>query len=205
LNRQLVTEYIEKLAAEGELKKWNVAIYSNSSSASRTRKLGGGLSINVANRSKMKGESSVNIKALVSLGDMVADMPELKTSARPDDGKITQALLQIERSKHSVTAGVGLLGIYVIDKTSTPQAKHSNNREPINATEDLVGYFMVFPETSSVNNATYFAPNISAQETDFEDIDDPYSEDEVEEDDVQTAQLTGNDYSTRSIHEGGPL
>ena len=184
LERGLVTEYIQKLTGEGELLTWNVAIYSNSSKAAKTRPLAGGVEIRVANRSKMKGESNVNIKALVSLGDMVADMPELKVSARPEGGKITQALLQIERSKHAQTSGIGLLGIYVIDKISAPQSKHSDNREPIEADEDLVGYFMVFPETKSRNNATYYAPNISAQETDFEDIDDPYSEDDMEEEEA---------------------
>lgn len=182
LQKGLLTGYIKNLNAEGELLDWNIAIYSNQIKQAREVKLRPGVSVRTANRSRMAGENNLNIKTLISLGDMVADKPSLKTKAKNPDQKINEAALHHERAQDIETAGRGLLGIYIIDKDSTPPERFAEQREPLGVNHDLVGLFFVFPETSSSFNATYYTPNLAAQETNFEVIDDdPYDDEDEDE------------------------
>ena len=176
LSEKLLTEYLSKMSSEGELLNWNVVIYSNKSKNAPTYDFGAGLTVRMANRSKMKDEANVNIKTLISLGDMVADEPGIKLAVKKN-GKITEAALHRQRSINPVVSGIPLLGFYVIDRNSEPGARYADSREPLNTEHDLVGLFFVFPETKSSQNATYFAPNLMHREVDFEEVEDPYSED----------------------------
>jgi hypothetical protein len=181
LQKKLLTRYIRNLNAEGELLDWNIAIYSNQVRNAKSRELAPGITVRTANRSRMSRENNLNIKTLISLGDMVADKPELKAKAKNSDQKVNEAGLHHVRALDADTAGKGLLGIYIIDKDSEPPARFAGQRESLGVNHDLVGLFFVFPETSSNFNATYYTPNLAAQETSFEDIDDdPYDEDEEE-------------------------
>lgn len=182
LDSGLINDYIDNLNSEGELAKWNVAFYSNKKQSAKQFDFGDGFSVRMATRSRMKDEENINIKTLISLGDMVADKPGLKTKAKVDSkggaSKVTEAGLHFQRATDPETAGRGLLGIYVIDKDSMPANTESQFREGLGAHHDLVGFFLVFPGTESKFNVTYVAPNLSVQEVEFETIDDdPYEED----------------------------
>lgn len=183
LNPSLVTKYIENLNSENELLEWNVAIYSNKTKTAVEKNLGHGVSVKMATRSKMRDEPNTNIKTLISLGDMVADKPALKLAARVvgEGGiaRISEASLHHQRAIDPELEKVGLLGIYVIDKNSEPANQNSESREKLGTSEDLIGFFLVFPGTDSNYNVTYMVPNLSALETEFEEIDDdPYDDDE---------------------------
>lgn len=175
LRKDLVLKYIQELNEEVELLNWNVVIYSNNKRDARAVSLPGGISVKVANRSRMAREQNVNIKTLISLGDMVADKPELKKAALNQKGKVSEAALRSKRNNDSDLKDIPLLGIYLIDKDSTPAAGNSN-REPLGQPHDLVGYYLVFPETDSKRNVTYRGPDLSPEEIDFEVVDDPYTE-----------------------------
>lgn len=179
LRKDLVLKYIQELNKEGELLIWNVAIYSNNKRDAREVHFPGGVSVKVANRSRMAREQNINIKTLISLGDMVADKPELKKAAQNSKGKVSEAALRAKRNNDGDVKDIPLLGLYVIDKNSLPAAGNSN-REPLNQAHDLVGYYLVFPETDSSKNVTYRGPDLTPEEIDFEVVDDPYT-DEGEE------------------------
>jgi hypothetical protein len=183
MQSDLVNKYIENLNSEGELTSWNVALYSNQK-GEKEFDLGSGLKVKMANRSKMRTDSeTINIKTLISLGDMVADKPSLKEVAKgqvPDGKKISETNLRYAREHDADTRGVGLLGIYVIDKDSVPTNAKSDNRVPLESALDLIGVYLVFPETKSDFNVDYVAPNIKPEEVEFEDIDEIPGEDELD-------------------------
>ena len=184
MQSDLVNKYIENLNAEGELKSWNVALYSNQRGA-KEFELGSGIKVRMANRSKMRGDSeTINIKTLISLGDMVADKPSLKDVAKglvSKGEKVSETELRFAREHDPDTKGVGLLGIYVIDKDSVPANLKSDSRVPLDSELDLIGVYLVFPETDSEFNVDYVSPNIKPEEVDFEDIDDIPGEEELDE------------------------
>lgn len=182
LQKNLVSSYISNLNTEGELEKWNIVIYSNSKQAAPSFELSPGHIVRMASRSKMKGEENINIKALISLGDMVADKPSLKVGAiNPETNKVSEAKLWERRRGDVETRNTPLLGIYIIDKDSAP-SPNRRYRESLNSNNHLVGYFMVFPETSSSFNSTYLAPNLGDIESNIEDPDDPFILGDDEED-----------------------
>jgi len=184
LQSELVNKYIKNLNSEKELTSWNVALYSNNR-GKKEFDLGSGLKVKMANRSKMRGDSeTINIKTLISLGDMVADKPSLKDTAKglvKEGKKISETELRFAREHDPDTKGVGLLGIYVIDKDSVPANAKSQSRVALESTMDLIGIYLIFPDTKSKFNVEYVAPNIKPEEVDFEDIDEVIGEDEVDE------------------------
>jgi len=182
LQKDLVNTYISNLNTEGELEQWNIVIYSNSKQNAPTFNLSPNQSIRMASRSKMKGEENINIKALISLADMVADKPSLRNGAvNPQTNKVSEAKLWERRRADAETCNTPLLGIYIIDKDSTPNPNRQF-RESLNSENHLVGYFMVFPETKSRFNSTYMAPNLGDIEGIIEDPDDPFILGDDEED-----------------------
>jgi hypothetical protein len=185
MQSDLVNKYIENLNSEGELNHWNVALYSNQK-GSKYFDLGSDLKVKMANRSKMRGGSeTINIKTLISLGDMVADKPSLKKVAKElvaEGKKVSETELRHAREHDPETKGVGLLGIYVIDKDSVPaNFKPESSRVPLESALDLVGVYLIFPRTQSKFNVDYVSPNIKPEEVDFEDIDEIPEEDELDE------------------------
>jgi hypothetical protein len=184
LQSELVNKYIKNLNSEKELTSWNVALYSNNR-GKKEFDLGSGLKVKMANRSKMRGDSeTINIKTLISLGDMVADKPSLKDTAKglvKEGKKISETELRFAREHDPDTKGVGLLGIYVIDKDSVPANAKSQSRVALESTMDLIGIYLIFPDTKSKFNVEYVAPNIKPEEVDFEDIDEVIGEDDVDE------------------------
>jgi hypothetical protein len=199
MQSKLVNKYIENLNSEGELNSWNVVLYSNQR-GSKEFDLGSGLKVKMANRSKMRGESeTINIKTLISLGDMVADKPSLKKVAKgliAEGKKVSETELQYARKHDPETKGVGLLGIYVIDKDSMPANLKSESRVPLESELDLIGIYLIFPETKSKFNVDYVSPNIKPEEVDFEDIDEIPEEEELDEE-LEKAENLATDGVTK--------
>ena len=181
LESSKLLNYIEKLKNEGELKKWNIVLYSNRKKAAQTYKVTDQISIKLANRSRMD-EETINIKALISLKDMIADKPQILKNDINGGGKITEAALWKLRKEEPDLVEKGLLGIYIIDKDSAP---NSPLRVTLGTTHHLVGYFLVFPETESKHNVSYEAPNLTQVAEAIEvDIDDPFANEAEEEADA---------------------
>jgi hypothetical protein len=181
LESSKLLNYIEKLKNEGELKKWNIVLYSNRKKAAQTYKVTDQISVKLANRSRMD-EETINIKALISLKDMIADKPQILKNDSNGGGKITEAALWKLRKEEPALVEKGLLGIYIIDKDSAP---NSPLRVTLGTKHHLVGYFLVFPETESKHNVSYEAPNLTQVAEAIEvDIDDPFANEAEEEADA---------------------
>jgi hypothetical protein len=167
-------DYILGRNAESELVSWNIAFYSNRRPSARTVELASGLKVNVANRARMKpaaGETRIDIKTLMSIGDTVADAPELKKLALEKDGTLKFSRLKTLRNQNHVTTGTPLLGVYLIDKDSKPDTEESAKvRQNLEAEHDIVGLYFVFPESKSSTAISYKAANLDKLE-DFEEID----------------------------------
>ena len=187
-----VLDYVRKLGVEGELSLWNVVVYSNNKKAAPTYSLTKTVGIRMANRSRMQ-EPTINIKALISLRDMIADKPEIAKKATDPNAKLTEAELWRLRKLDPELAGKGVLGIYIIDKDSEPQ-KPSDIRAKLDTQHHLVGYFLVFPETESKHNVSYEAPNLAQiAEAIEEDTDDPYADEAQEEFDAMQPAENGKE------------
>ena len=170
-----IAEYINNLRRSGELEKWNVAFYNNSRTTAKSFPLNESTQLRMANRSQMKSEKDPNridIKTLISIGDMVADKPQLKDVHRAKYGpNLRQAGLQHLRNNDPELRGVPLLGIYIIDKDSTPSASESNHRVALNSPEHIVGLYFVFPETENPNAAAFFTANLK-ERAELEELDE---------------------------------
>jgi hypothetical protein len=119
---------------------------------------------------------SIDIKTLISVGDLVADAPHLKQEQKKEDGTLKKSDLLGARALDGATAGRGLLGVYLIDPQSKPTFKESlNDRVPLNLETPLVALYFVFPETKNVSAADFYIPNLldkaelEAADSDLED------------------------------------
>ena len=174
VSREPLLKYVQGRNEEGELLEWNVAIYSNSRKTAKPITLGAGVTVRVANRAQLKSgleTDRYDIKTLMSVGDTVADAPELKAKAMKAEGQLRYAALKELRRHHGTTAGKALLGIYIIDKDSAPDnAKSEAVRKPLDSEEHLVGLYIVFPESRSQQAVDYLIPDLRAFEN-FEEVD----------------------------------
>lgn len=175
LQYDAISKYVNNLRKSGELEKWNVAFYNNGRQTAPEFEFAGGLKLRMANRAQMKSEKDPNridIKTLISVGDMVADKPALKDKCRSDFGPgLKQAALQKLRNDDVDLRGVPLLGIYVIDKDSTPSAAESKHRVPLKAGEHVVGLYFVFPQTDNPDAAVFYTANL-IELADLEELDE---------------------------------
>lgn len=172
LQSEPINKYIKNLAAEGELLSWNIAIYSNNRQAAKQVAISPKINVRAATRAPLSSEKSrIDIKTLISVGDMVADNPELKNQAKAQDGGLLkQSTLHLLRKRDVSTQGVPLLGIYLIDRDSVPENAAKGLRKPLGAKHDLVGLFIVFPEAKSYKGAEYHMANI-ADRAELEEVD----------------------------------
>jgi hypothetical protein len=172
LQAQPINSYINALVAEGELLDWNVAVYSNARQSAKDVDLIPGISVRAATRAPLVAEKDrIDIKTLISVGDMVADNTQLKDQAKAaDGGLLKQSTLHLLRKQDQQTRGVPLLGIYLIDKDSQPDNASKGIRKPLDAHENLVGLYIVFPEAQSYKGVDYFMANI-ADRAELEELD----------------------------------
>jgi hypothetical protein len=182
VSKEPLSKYILGRNEEGELLEWNVVVYSNARTTAKTIDLGQGISVRAANRAQMSSAvetGRIDIKTLMSIGDVVADAPELKSEGSNPEGSLSYASLKKLRRENPVTAGKGLLGIYLIDKDSKPaNVRSANERKNLDAEEDLVGLYFVFPDSKSQRAVDYVVPDLSAFENQ-EELDDESDPDEM--------------------------
>lgn len=161
LQSDKLCEYIEKLNLSNELLHWNIAIYSNAKASAPKYPLTAGMNLGMANRSKIRSVTDViDIKTLISVGDLVADQPNLKEACKKPDGTLRKRDLLAARKTDSVTKEKGLLGIYLIDPKSKPLLRESAERAPLSLEIPLVGLYFVFPETKNPEAAVFVTANL---------------------------------------------
>jgi hypothetical protein len=170
-----IEKYVTALRKTGELEKWNVAFYSNTKRDARKIDITDSLALRMANRAQMSSEKDprrIDIKTLISVGDMVADKPILKDKCRARYGPgLKQSALQKMRHDDVELSDRPLLGIYVIDKDSVPSAADSNHRVPLNVAHHVVGLYFIFPQTDNPNAAVYYTANLE-ERADLEELDE---------------------------------
>lgn len=157
LNSQAIIRYVEGQRAYGSLDRWNVVVLGVDDSDAGSLDLGLGSPAGLIRRSRLNiaGLPYANIKALMSKVDRVADMAELDAVA---------ASLSNEELQQKRPEGVGLLALYPIQAESKP-ARDDSRRVSLDATDDLIGVGLVFPEAvGKLGDVEYVAafaePNI---------------------------------------------
>lgn len=179
LQRGFITKYIEDLNEVGELTSWNVVFHDSNDANARRVDVGGGLSVGVAIRSQLATNQDpfrYDIKALIGAGDILDDEPPLKAEVIRKEGSLTKLGAISKRRESALTNSTPLLGIYLIDKVSAPASKNSALRKPINASDDLVGLYFVFPQSNSDDAGDFMiAPNLEP-DSPIEEIDNETEE-----------------------------
>ena len=172
LQSDKISSYVKRLNADDELLTWNIAIYSNAKKSAPTEILTDGITVGMANRSKLITEHEIiDIKTLISVGDLVADVPSLRAAVRSDKGTLRKSDLLAQRRLHDDTKGRGLLGIYVIDPKSKVSLRESHEREKLDLETPLVGLFFIFPDSNNPNAAVFVTPNLQDQ-AELEELDE---------------------------------
>lgn len=143
LESSLVTGFIDKSLEAGENRylDWNVLIISPAGRVrTAERPLGSHKQIPTIVRSRLKATPGpiADIKALMSLGDMVADLGAL-------NGKGSESWKEAEVLRNEKQAPPLLL-LYPIDRVSEP-VRTNGVRTPMNAVTDILGMALIFPET----------------------------------------------------------
>ena len=143
-----VITWIEKIAAEGKLEKWNVVLAGKGSDRNSIWDSPVGPVNKVSRtRKKVKNESDtvINIGVLRDPGDIVADV-DLEGQTQEVVKLITKFKSKYAKEARSL-AGLDAtpqLLVYVIDKDSKV-SKESETRENLNAVEDIVGICLNIP------------------------------------------------------------
>jgi len=179
LNSKQIINYINLCLESNELSKWNVYLFDYQSQSTQHTNFEFREGLNVARivRSRLRSESDVaNIHHLTSLSDVVIDMPKSFESKVSELSKAKAPLSKwFNLRSDSAYSKNGLLGLYVIDKDSSPLARHTK-RAQLAASEHVLGIAFYFPK-SDIQGAglDYVGPNpymIDLQE----DLDDMEAE-----------------------------
>jgi len=172
LQSDKISSYVEKLNDDGELVSWNVAIYSNAKNSAPEIDLSEAIRVGMANRAKLNTEhATIDIKTLISVGDLVADVPSLRAEVRSKSGTLKKSDLLAKRREHEDTRNRGLLGVYVIDPKSKVSLRDSHEREKLDLETPLVGLFFVFPDSKNPNSFEFVAPNLE-DKAELEELDE---------------------------------
>jgi hypothetical protein len=175
LNPELLLGYIKEQNELASLRKWGVAVISDSGGGSGRRTIGD-LDLNLIRRTRLNlPDPYANIKALVSRIDRAADVPLSRNEIRqliPSDTDPGYA-----RLRHDYLDRVGLLCIYPISKNSVPRPTTMQpgrkQRVPLEAVDDVIGLCLYFPEDES--NAAfrykYIAADVSGISLDSDEPD----------------------------------
>ncbi|WP_432564795.1 Z1 domain-containing protein [Kineococcus sp. SYSU DK003] len=177
LDRELVLNYIAKERESGSLERWSVAVMSAPNADLGTVRLGG-LDFGRIARAQLSSGSleRADIKTLMSKDHRVVDLDITPAAARG----MAEHELMTARNDDPIAHERGLLLIYPIDPTSTPDAANTK-RKPLNATADVIGMALVFPgNAESRVKMTHVTVNLTPAE-----VESP--------DDAELAELTGQD------------
>ena len=146
----LLTEWVEKQTAKGEMLKWNVLLcgvkITEQTPADKVWHLENGISIGKINRScKTDSEDRVNIGVLSGKKDYVADITKEMLDPQQWNSMISGKAISNEYKTYRELAGVAktpLFLIYMIDRNSKAS---SNDRTDLHMDMDLIGITMVTP------------------------------------------------------------
>jgi hypothetical protein len=152
-----LNEYIgqQNTVEPGSLAEWNVAVIGSASGELSDHPLGTLGRVSTVRRSKLNtGETTADIKALMSRADAAIDLPPGTVPSGADWEAIKGA-------RHSTfQQGRALLLLYPINRESSPELTRPG-RVPLDAKRDVMGVGIVFPEPEQPVVAGYVrAPNI---------------------------------------------
>ncbi|MFF9360660.1 Z1 domain-containing protein [Streptomyces griseoluteus] len=160
----LITGYIRKrVKAADSLRRWNVAIVGNP--AGESFSLTDRVSVGLSTRARLAVTTTdpyfADIKTLMSRRDAAVDLDG-------DTARLTEQ--QIMDLRHALLPDTGLLVLYPIDKTSTPDPS-KKLRAPLNAEEHVMGVGLVFPEPRQEDSTVqkYISADLSGVRIEDED------------------------------------
>lgn len=170
LKQQHLLDYLDKM--ETTLASWNVAVLNPNTKTTSSKELGPLGHVNTFRRSRLKDgpDGYADIKALMSKRDILIDVedPAAASAGKPDSWNAYKNL----------RPAIPLLVIYPIDAAS-PEKEGSTTRVPLDATDDLIGFGIVFPGLKD-RSGGYFQV----------DLDAP-SQDQLEEEIDAVAEVEG--------------
>lgn len=170
LKKQHLWDYLDKM--ESTLTSWNVAVLKPNTKTTSSKDLGPLGPVSTFRRSRLKDgpDSYADIKALMSKRDILIDVEDVAAASagKPDSWNAYKGL----------RPAIPLLLIYPID-ASSPEKDGSKTRIPLDATDDLIGFGIVFPGLKD-RSGGYFQV----------DLDAP-SQDQLEEDVDVVAEVEG--------------
>lgn len=183
LSTDLIRKYIEKQTAADDpaLTKWSVAVIHGEPGDGELIDVGFGPVPGVIRaRLNDSHDERADIKTLMSKEHRVIDLPISQSDARKEG----ESDLAEMRNTDTAAGANGLLVIYPIDKVSSPQAKNSRTRVPLDAVEPVIGIGIVFPGDAGDKNKI-FATHVAVDLRNIEEMEDL---DEILESDPEEGQ-----------------
>lgn len=161
LSSGLIRGYItDQVHQAGQLADWNLVVVSRAPADARLGVIDLGFDEDVAliNRSRMPPNpgfpvDSADIKALMSLPDVVADIPDLRK------GAAGRSMDQLIGDRSQILPGVGCLLVYPISRHSIP-ARERSDRRRLESVEDMIGVGLVFPRSPVETDQTYVSAKL---------------------------------------------
>jgi hypothetical protein len=162
LDARLVLAYLRKQRTAGSLEQWSVAVMAADDDGRGTVRLGG-QDFGRISRAKLRGTGPgrADIKTLMSKDHRVVDLGITPKQARA----MNESELMDARNNDPIARDRGLLLLYPIDPRSEPNPHNVKTRDPLNATDDVIGMALVFPgnaEEKSNVTSTYVSVDLSA-------------------------------------------
>lgn len=145
ISPSLLTNYIRKKLALGELKKWNVAVMAGPVRGDDSTVTLGGRKFRTLVRSRLPEQKhdAADIKSLMSKEHRALDLTNYDpTTFRKKSENALRTLRTDEPGRPA------LLVIYPIDRFSPPNSEESG-RLPLGALNDVIGIGLVFPDSAS--------------------------------------------------------
>ena len=166
--KELLIKFLTRAKEKGYLKKWNVAVLSNSKGMNEFN-ISSTLTVKLIERSrydsKIPNDTRAYLKVLQQPNNMLIDTDICNTT--PDNTPVPQKFLL--RHKYFLDKGEeepGLMVIYPIDKESKYYGK-THNRLSLDASENIIGNMFVFPNNKDIELDEYLTIKLDNEE--FED------------------------------------
>lgn len=172
--------YIRDQNSGGRLTQWNVGVVTRQEPYDRLGSIDlGSVTVPLINRSRFvrdRPPGRADIKALMSeidIGiDMAIETERLRRSSR-------EALLNLREEQ---LPDRGALLIYPIGKSSVPIGKPTDERQPLEAAQDVIGIALVFPKVpqDAITPQDYVTvdldlPDSESEEVEYDDLMEPES------------------------------
>lgn len=168
---EIFTGWLDRVSNEGLLGNWNVILAGIRHNENLgNRQITDTISINKVNRTRRyedTGDGIINIGTLRSFNDFLSDISVENegTLSVMKNVRHNMAALNLLRENLGMST-IPQLVIYIIDKNSQPN--NNNNRYPLNAMEDIVGFSINIPGIRK-GNSTIQTLTININPTNLED------------------------------------